>query len=352
MMLAFWLLGCAALTAACLLGPSPALLCAGGVWLLAPLVSWLILALGRARLRPELTCAATVQKKTPFSLTLRLQCPTWLAVGAVRFSVETENTVTGERQRFVLRGETAQATLESRYCGCIRLRVPRVTVREAFGIFPVVLHTAVQRQMCVLPETFPVQVEPVRALAAQDCAEYDPHRKGTDRTETFQIRDYVPGDSLRQIHWKLSGKAGRLVVRDPARPVDHSLRIFVARQTAQPALADALLETAVSVCQALEDQPFCLLWNEDTLCSREVFGTDSLLQALTDLMKAPARDALPPLEFPPYGALLYFGFRMPETPPENAILFLCGETAQDAAGAVVFTPENMKDIFAGSLSLL
>ena len=350
-----WLLGCAGLAAACLLRPSPALLCAGGLWLLAPLAAWLLLLLGRKRLRQEIVCAATAEKQKPVSLTLSLRRPRWLPAGAVRFRIETENTVTGERQCFSLSGTPARATLESRYCGCIRLRVTRVTVREAFGLLPVVLRGAVQRQLCILPETFPVQLEPVLSLTQQDCSEYDPNRRGTDRTETLQIRDYVPGDSLRQIHWKLSGKAGRLIVRDPARPVDHSLRIFVARQTAQPALADALLEAAVSVCQALENQPFCLMWNEDTLCSREVFGTESLLEALTDLMKAPARETLPPWDAPQCGTLLYFGFQMPEAPPENALLFLCCENAQDAAGVIAFTPDHMKEKLenlTGSLSLL
>lgn len=339
----FWLLCAAGLTAAYLLAPSPALLCAAGVWLLAPLLSWLALLCSRRKLQVQLSCAATAEKNKPTALAIALRRPKWLPVGAVRFHIETENTVTGERQTLSLRGEPVRATLSSRYCGCIRLRVARVTVWEAFGIFPLVLRRSAQRQLCILPDTFPVQLTPVLSLAQQECSEYDPNRKGMDRTETFQIRDYAPGDSLRQIHWKLSAKARRLIVRDPARPVDHSLVVFVARQKAQPALADALLEAAVSVCQALEHQPFCLMWNEETLCRREISGMDSFLEALTDLMKAPAREVLPPWAAPQYGTLLYFGFQMPETPPENAVPFLCCEQPQEFPDAIAFTPENMRE---------
>ena len=34
---------------------------------------------------------------------------------------------------------------------------------------------------------------------------------------------------------------------------------------------------------------------------------------------------------------------MPEAPPENALLFLCCENAQDAAGTIAFTPDHMKE---------
>ncbi len=44
-------------------------------------------------------------------------------------------------------------------------------------------------------------------------------RKGTDASEMFDIRSYVPGDDIRSIHWKLSEQDGRkLIVRQAKRP--------------------------------------------------------------------------------------------------------------------------------------
>lgn len=45
-----------------------------------------------------------------------------------------------------------------------------------------------------------------------------PDRRGSDLTEPFRLREYAPGDSLRQIHWKLSSKLDRLVIREPGMP--------------------------------------------------------------------------------------------------------------------------------------
>lgn len=43
-------------------------------------------------------------------------------------------------------------------------------------------------------------------------------RKGSDPGETFENREYVPGDDIRSIHWKLSSKTDQLIIRRRAHP--------------------------------------------------------------------------------------------------------------------------------------
>ena len=43
---------------------------------------------------------------------------------------------------------------------------------------------------------------------------YSGSRPGDDPGETFDIREYREGDSIRQIHWKLTGKMDRLIIRE------------------------------------------------------------------------------------------------------------------------------------------
>lgn len=44
-------------------------------------------------------------------------------------------------------------------------------------------------------------------------------RPGTDPSETFSIREYLPGDPIRQIHWKLSQKNDTTMLRELGLPV-------------------------------------------------------------------------------------------------------------------------------------
>lgn len=44
------------------------------------------------------------------------------------------------------------------------------------------------------------------------------NRKGNDPSEMFDLREYVTGDDVRSIHWKLSGKTDTLILRQASAP--------------------------------------------------------------------------------------------------------------------------------------
>ena len=231
-------------------------------WLMAPLAGWLALLLTRKRSQVRLTCPVTAEKGKPFSVTAEVR--QGVPFGRGRLTVSVENTVTGETHREKLTLHQGRGTwqVQSTCCGCLVMQAAELVLWDLLGVLPVRIPCTVQGRICVMPDTFPIEADPVSAVSRQtDCEEYAPDVRGSDPTEIFQIREYVPGDSLRQIHWKLSAKAGRYMVRDAAKPVDHRLTIYVERRTAPPRLADGLMEAAVSLCQAYVDQPFRLMWS-------------------------------------------------------------------------------------------
>ena len=67
------------------------------------------------------------------------------------------------------------------------------------------------------------------ANCPDDSESYAPDRAGYDLSEVYQLREYRPGDSLRQMHWKLSGKLDRLVIREASLPVRRSVLLFWER---------------------------------------------------------------------------------------------------------------------------
>ena len=56
---------------------------------------------------------------------------------------------------------------------------------------------------------------------------YSQEHGGEDTGETFQVREYEAGDSMKQIHWKLSARLNDLVVREPGYPVTRSVLVFL-----------------------------------------------------------------------------------------------------------------------------
>lgn len=130
--------------------------------------------------------------------------------------------------------------------------------------------------MSVLPDTFSAQVSLELPFYQTDEEEsYAPDRKGYDLSEIYQLRDYVQGDPIRQIHWKLSGKLDTLIVRDPSLPVSRSLLVLWDKNTAEssPIEMDAMAEAVASVCQELSQNGmiYTLAWTMGRNCAEKRF---------------------------------------------------------------------------------
>jgi uncharacterized protein (DUF58 family)/TM2 domain-containing membrane protein YozV len=86
------------------------------------------------------------------------------------------------------------------------------------------------------------------------------HRFPTE--DLFRFREYVAGDDTRRIHWKLSMKSGRLMVKKPESRESQSKRVLLALDTHVPEswlhhtvvlddALDALTESWLSIAQKL-----------------------------------------------------------------------------------------------------
>lgn len=355
MSLLFWLLCLIAMTVGYLLEPNIGLLCVLLVFIAAPMVSWLIMVLMRKKIQIQLTVPGVTGKRKSFVLSVRMQSNTRIPLGKTVVWLQLINTVTEEiqRKRVCFRGD-GKWHLESAYCGCIEYRVISVWCYDIFGILPMHIPCKAKKRTVVMPDTFPVEIESILSRSdAEDCVEYAPDKKGSDPTETLQIRDYVPGDNLRQIHWKMSSKLDKLIVREPSEPINRELMVFLDRSmdVADPGTADALMEAVTSVCQGLTEtgQPFCLAWNEENICVYEVNHQEQLPEAIAAMLKSerPADGMSGSALYRKMrgevkvGAVLYFCSKLPDEPfpSERVQTYLCGH----GENVMTFTPRNMSD---------
>ena len=97
----------------------------------------------------------------------------------------------------------------------------------------------------------------------------------------------------RQIHWKLSGKLDRLIVRDPGLPIIQDVLLFWERRAPAEThrAIDAQAEILVSIARAClqQDVQFRLGWNdpEENRCIlHEIRDLDDLIAILPRLLSA------------------------------------------------------------------
>lgn len=69
-------------------------------------------------------------------------------------------------------------------------------------------------------------------------------------TSLVNLREYVPGDDLRWVHWATSARTGRLMVREDAEPSRAHLTLLLDDRLASYASAEDF-EEAVDVCASL-----------------------------------------------------------------------------------------------------
>lgn len=98
--------------------------------------------------------------------------------------------------------------------GDYRLPPASVAFTDLFGLTRVAVAQAAQARLRVLPRLHPVALAPAPRTRCPREGVLAVLRRAPSE-DWFRVREYLPGDDSRRIHWKLSVKLGRLQVRQP-----------------------------------------------------------------------------------------------------------------------------------------
>lgn len=151
-------------------------------------------------------------------LELRFSTRRLLPVGSVRVLLQIENRFAGEVYKipvtyYGLASGVQKVTLPTELCGQLLIRVQRWECRDMMGLFRLRRKVPEAVSCTVLPPA----VEPEQAVdleAALKTATRLKPKYGGGFSEEHDLRDYRPGDMSNSIHWKLSSKADKLIVRE------------------------------------------------------------------------------------------------------------------------------------------
>lgn len=203
-----------------------------------------------ARLELQLPARITVGTDAALVLTLRsaLPAPRWSA------KVQAYHALSGKTWLLAPGGDFPVDR-----CGVLACTVSRGRVYDYLGLFRLPLKTPEPFRLVILPQR--EKVEPLPNLERHLAAAWQP-KPGGGYSEQHELRLYRPGDSLRQIHWKLSGKTGKLILRQSMVPQGNQVRLWLSLD------GDA---------DQLERKLGRLLWLSEYLLSRQV-GHDVVAQ--------------------------------------------------------------------------
>lgn len=256
----------------------------------------------RKKLTAELSAGISCRKGEELPVTVTVRNSGVFSCLRVQAVVRCRDLLTGEETRstvlFPVSGKSeAQAVCDFRppRCGKLALTLSELRVFDLFGLVGAKKTVALSAPSLVLPDIWPVELSvSERQSSDMDSDEYSMYHPGDDPSETFALREYLSGDRIKSIHWKLSEKTDHLMVRQLGLPVNNSILLVLdnsADTAPSAAEREALGEAVVSVSAALCEAglPHQAAWldretMEPQLCA--IGSMEELTQALSGLLSA------------------------------------------------------------------
>lgn len=105
--------------------------------------------------------------------------------------------------------------LPTAHCGGLIAEPYRARVFDQLGLFSMKIRKSSSKVFLVMPNEASMDIPPdlTRYLARAWKPKF-----GGGFAENHEMRLYRPGDNLNQVHWKLSAKTGKLILREPMEP--------------------------------------------------------------------------------------------------------------------------------------
>ena len=202
----------------------------------------------RASLSAPERCAA--RQSTSISLNVRRLLPGAALCGALC----AHERLSGEYllRPVCLSAPSSSFVLPAAHCGVTEWTLRDASVQDLFGLCRFSALPCEAAHTLVLPQLFPMQVSfsAGEAVSAQG-EQWSSSRPGFDPSETFSLRAYVPGDPIRQIHWKLSSKTDTLMLRELGLPVTEETLLLLDTAAPAGAVDAAALDAAVTALLSL-----------------------------------------------------------------------------------------------------
>ncbi|MFO0737128.1 MAG: DUF58 domain-containing protein [Labilithrix sp.] len=140
----------------------------------------------------------------------------------------------------------------------------RIAFTDLLGVTSSQVASLATARLRVLPAVRPAEVIPPPPSTTEEPDILSrPHRLPTE--DLFRFREYVAGDDTRRIHWEMSLRAGRMIVKTPESKETSAKRVCVALDTWIPQewlnhsaviddALDSLVEAWLAIGQRLTEQ--------------------------------------------------------------------------------------------------
>ena len=227
-------------------------------------------------------------------LNLKLINTSYMISYDVNVKLDVENTFYKDSSATILSlpcsarsSEEKQLPIKYSMNGIYKYSISAITIRDMLGF------VSVKKD---IGQTAEVNVYPERELAAEvDMSDMnrgmteseETVKKGHDFSDVSDVREYIPGDKLMSIHWKLSAKRDILMVKDRVAMSDQQMVILTELSGSDEDVDEVLTLTYAVTKRLVQDQTYVrLLWWSEGKYSfeeRQIMSLSDLREAFTSI---------------------------------------------------------------------
>ena len=216
--------------------------------MILPALSFVLVLVGRSSVKVYVECDNTrVEKDADVEYEIRITNDSFIPLSFLEahLIVPEDGGVRCAEQRMMISLTpngivSVKHKVRFHYRGSYDIGVLDMRVKDPLGLFSAPLADSVTRTVIVFPRM--LDIAGAKESASTEVPTDLTRRSLTsERSEQANIREYVGGDALKDVHWKLSSKLDELLVRD--YNINDSRHTYVVCDMSAPRLDDGVKET-------------------------------------------------------------------------------------------------------------
>lgn len=218
--------------------------------------------------------AEPMEKGNEFYMRFILQNPSWFPLVNATVSLRIENRFYREEGVNYLnlpvrarRDTEVTYPVVMDYCGCFHVAAENIRLVDLLGIYEVNLPVKEEKECLIFPAGEERTQEAGQMYINGVTEAMESKEKGYDFSEVSGIREYIPGDKLQNIHWKLSVKKDELMVKERISVSAMQLNVLVELVNDEEMRLEGILDLADSITKAFVSQnlPFTVYYYSTNL---------------------------------------------------------------------------------------
>ena len=226
--------------------------------------SFIILMIHRRKITIEILAPISTYKNENGDMYIKLMNRSIFPSMKIKSTILFHNQLTNEtlKEDIYLTGkgrENKNILMEwkSKHIGHITAEVTEISLYDYFNLFSMSIPASSKTAFYVLPHCFNIDVVKKTLALGQGYTPVYSSRESMEAMEMIGLKEYEEGDQAKRIHWKLSTKLDRLIVKEFSNPADDT--IFILYENGIQSDADAInasIEVFLSLSKSLLEHKY------------------------------------------------------------------------------------------------